>query len=252
MFGRTAFRLAGIALGALAITAVLPVQSASAQGGLFEALFGGLSRRAPQPPPLPPSATSFADPFGLFGNDRRSSSSDYGGGGTAYCVRTCDGRYFPLQRNANISPAELCKSFCPASKTMVFSGGKIDYATASNGTRYADMDTAITYREKIVDNCTCNGKDALGLARVDVVEDPTLRPVDIVATNEGFASYRGNGRSKSTDFTPINTATMAGELARRLAATKVTPASALEKVTPVAEETKQPVHSRSRSVQLSR
>ncbi len=246
MSSRTAYRLAGIALGVLAVTAVLPVQQASAQG-LFEALFGGFNRRAPAP--LPPSATSFADPFGLFGNERRSSSSGYGGGGMAYCVRTCDGRYFPLQRNASVSPAELCKSFCPASKTMVFSGGKIDYATASNGTRYADMDTAFTYREKIVDNCTCNGKDALGLARVNVADDPTLRPGDIVATNEGFASYRGNGRSKSADFTPINTAAMAGELGRRLAATKVTPASAPEKVTPVADDPK-PV--RGRSVQLSR
>ena len=52
------------------------------------------------------------------------------------CVRTCDGRFFPLQRSASASPAELCKSFCPAAKTEVFHGSKIDHAVGPGGTRY--------------------------------------------------------------------------------------------------------------------
>ena len=40
------------------------------------------------------------------------------------------------------------------------------------------------YRQKIVEGCTCNGKDSFGLARIDVASDPTLRPGDIVATGD--------------------------------------------------------------------
>ena len=98
-------------------------------------------------PPIPPA-------------DYSGGPTSGGGHGAAYCVRTCDGRYFPLQRNAGASPAELCKSFCPAAKTMVFSGSKIDHAVGPDGTRYADLDNAFAYRDKVVDNCTCNGKDA--------------------------------------------------------------------------------------------
>ena len=43
-----------------------------------------------------------------------------GGRSVAYCVRLCDGRYFPIQRHANASPAQLCSAFCPAAKTQVF------------------------------------------------------------------------------------------------------------------------------------
>ncbi len=37
-------------------------------------------------------------------------------------------------------------------------------------------------------NCTCNGRDAFGLASFDVKNDPTLRPGDIVSTKDGFCS----------------------------------------------------------------
>ena len=102
----------------------------------------------------------------------------------AYCVRLCDGRYFPIQRHANANPVQLCNAFCPAAKTQVFNGSQIDHAYAGNGARYADIDNAFVYREKIVDNCTCNGKDSFGLARIDISADPTLRQGDIVATGD--------------------------------------------------------------------
>ena len=61
--------------------------------------------------------------------------------------------------------------------------------SAQNGTRYADLDNAFAYRDKVSDSCSCNGKDGLGLARVETSGDPTLRPGDIVATNDGLATY---------------------------------------------------------------
>jgi hypothetical protein len=121
---------------------------------------------------------------------------------------------------------------------MVFSGSRIDTAVASNGTRYADLDQAFAYRDKVSDNCSCNGKDGLGLARVEVSGDPTLRPGDIVATNGGLAAF--SGKSGAAEFTPINTSS--SEWARRLSEVKIEPAPPGEKLEPVAEDDSRPAH----------
>jgi uncharacterized protein DUF2865 len=211
-------RVAALVLAALAIADVAP---ASAQG-FFELLFGRARPRAVQPESLPPQASAYADPFGPRESRRSDGESGITSGrGTAFCVRTCDGRYFPLQHHAGASPAELCRSFCPAAQTLVFSGGSITSAVAPNGTRYADLDNAFAYRDKVVDNCTCNGKDAFGLARMNPAVDPTLRPGDIVATNEGLANFRGKAAG-SAEFTPINTS--ASAWAQKLSQVKVRPA----------------------------
>jgi hypothetical protein len=221
----------GRACAALALAwfglAVPAAQPAVAQG-LFDALFGGGRPRYVRPEPLPPQASSFADPFGQGREYRRfdgyhsgPASGGYAGRGTVFCVRTCDGRYFPLQRHAGASPADLCRSFCPASKTLVFSGGNIASAVAPNGVRYADLDNAYAYRDRVVENCTCNGKDGLGLAQASAVTDPTLRPGDIVATNDGLVNFRGRAAS-SAEFTPIDPS--ASAWARKLSEIKVRPA----------------------------
>lgn len=211
---------------AMSLCAFAP-QTASAQG-LFDALFGGFNRQSRS---LPPQTSSFANPFDFERGERRSSGEHSSGGGQAYCVRTCDGRPFPLQRTAAMTPAELCKSFCPASKTMVFYGGKID--TASSGsTRYADLDNAFIYKEKLVEGCTCNGKDPVGLAQVSVVTDPTLRAGDIVATNGGLQTVRNTG-NKTAEFTPVS----AAQLGKQWAGLKVSPQPEPVKIEPVAEET---------------
>ena len=41
-------------------------------------------------------------------------------------MRLCDGRYFPIQRHAGLSPAQACSSFCPASATKIYSGSTIE------------------------------------------------------------------------------------------------------------------------------
>jgi hypothetical protein len=225
-------RSGGALLAALTICVAGATAPASAQGFL-DALFGSFRRHAP-----PPQSSSFADPLGLFGGDNRRAGGDSFGHGTVFCVRTCDGRYFPLQRHAGTTPADACRSFCPATKTMVFSGSKIDTAVAQNGTRYADLDSAFAYRDHVIDNCSCNGKDGLGLARVDTTGDPTLRPGDIVATTGGLATYNGSGKANSAEYTPINTSS--SEWAKRLADVKVEPAPPAEKIEPVANDDKKP------------
>jgi len=135
-----------------------------------------------------PQANAYTDPGAVMQERYGPASTPSIGGGTgqsvAYCVRLCDGRYFPMQRHGNATSIQLCNAFCPAAKTQVFNGSQIDHAAASNGARYTNLDNAFVYREKIVPGCTCNGKDAFGLAKIDVANDPTLRPGDIVASGD--------------------------------------------------------------------
>ena len=184
-------RIAALVLAAWAIGGVAP---ASAQG-FFESLFGRPQPRQIRPEPLPPQASAYADPFEPR-ESRRSEGSVYTGRGAAFCVRTCDGRYFPLQRHAGASPAEVCRSLCPAAKTMVFTGGNIDGAVAHNGTRYADLDNAFAYRDKVVPTAPATARTGSGSRAWRPAADPTLRPGDIVATNDGLATFHGKAAAR--------------------------------------------------------
>jgi len=207
---------AAIALAMLA----LPVGSASA-GDFFNFFFGG-SRPQSSGSQMP--ATAYADPSTPtpFENPalRDPSGQQSGAPEVAYCVRLCDGRYFPIQRHAGNNPVQLCSGMCPASKTKIFNGTEIDHATASDGKRYADLDNAFVYRQRLVDNCTCNGKDAFGTARVDLTSDPTLRVGDIIATVDGLAKVsRVPGARKTAAFTPIDPSTQVDNMMPRDEAT---------------------------------
>src|SRR5262249_9186930 len=113
---------------------------------------------------------------------------------------------FPIQRHGAATPVQLCNALCPASKTKVFSGGEITGAVASDGARYADLEHAFLFRQRLIANCTCNGKDAFGLAPIDVAADPTLRPGDMVATDKGVKTYTGaktKHGGQTAEFTPV-------------------------------------------------
>jgi hypothetical protein len=249
---------AGIVLAALASLWIGP--AAPAVANPLEALFG--SPRYIQPEPLPPHVRSYADPRHFERESRRSSHDTRGyggrtsyGAGRAFCVRTCDGRYFPLQRLNGASPAELCRSFCPASKTVVFFGSRIDHAVGPNGKRYADLDRAFAYRTRVFDNCSCNGKDGLGLARLNTIVDPTLRPGDIVATNAGLSTFRGkNAKSAKSashgEFSPIDPSSNAW--ARQLSEIKIRPAPPEQIVPATDKEAAQIVQQELRRAQLAR
>jgi uncharacterized protein DUF2865 len=131
----------------------------------------------------------------------------YSGGGQAYCVRTCDGRYFPISASDNQSRAASCNSFCPASETKVVYGGNIDNAATETGKPYSELPNAFRYRSEIVAGCTCNGKDQTGLAPVKIENDPTLRKGDLVAGADGLmvASRGADRRGASLNFSPAPT-----------------------------------------------
>jgi hypothetical protein len=198
--GRASAGVVGVLLLTFAVSS-----PASAQG-IFERIFGGLRRAIEAPSRLPESARGFVDPFTSLANainPPREQLRGEGGPAKAFCVRTCDGHFFPVQAHAGLSSAESCRAFCPASQTKLYGGSNIDHAVASNGSRYADLDNAFVYRQRLVDGCTCNGRDAFGLARIDSKSDPTLRPGDIVATASGLMAVTAN-KNNVADFTPVD------------------------------------------------
>jgi hypothetical protein len=212
-------RLARPFAGALVMLCLVAPEIASAQG-LLDMLFGGFRRSSAS---LPSGAQPYADPNGIPG--QQAAVPGEGGRSAAFCVRTCDGRFFPISRQSGATNIQICKSLCPASPTKVFSGSQISYASASDGSRYADLDNAFVYREKVVSGCTCNGKDAFGLAPLDAANDPTLRAGDIVATQDGLMTYRGrNSINQTADFTPVDSSSgLAPDMRRRLSDTKILP-----------------------------
>jgi Protein of unknown function (DUF2865) len=198
--------------GALAGAALAP---APARAGFFDFLFGNSQDKQPGPRPEsyaepPPAGIGRVAPAPLGPESVRPGSAA-GGRVIAYCVRLCDGEHFPLGHLTNATPVETCRAMCPASKTKVFYGSEIGSSVARDGAHYADLDTAFTYRKQLVANCTCNGRNAFGLAPFDVSSDPTLRPGDIVSTKDGLMAYAGKN-SQGDAYTPVDPATVANEL----------------------------------------
>jgi hypothetical protein len=154
--------------------------------GLFDALFRIFSGLPAQPP-----------------SDKKLDRGDT----VDYCVRLCDGRYFPMPRNVGMphsSPDKICNALCPASPTKVYTGSEIDQASAADGTSYSTLGNAFVYRERMIPDCTCTGKDIGGIVAMDIQSDPTLRPGDIVVTKNGVMVFKGSKQVpyQTSDFIP--------------------------------------------------
>ena len=206
--------------------AVLTVPDAALAEGLFDFLFGGAKQQARQAPP--PQANFFADPFGTQ-QAAPTPAPRVAGSGPAFCVRGCDGKYFPVHARGNATPAQLCQAFCPASATKVYFGSNIDYATSANGERYANSENAFAYRKALRADCTCNGKDPGGLAPIDISLDGSLRPGDVLATSSGLVAYSGVrvGNDQTAEFTPVSSYPgLTAEVRARLGEIKVAPVNA--------------------------
>src|SRR6266446_5586620 len=178
----------------------LAPRMASAEG-IFDFFFGGFQKQQRQGSG---QANFFADPFGLNQQPAPPPRPVASASGPAFCVRSCDGKYFPLARG-NATPVQMCQAFCPASATKVFFGSSIDGAYASNGERYAESENAFAYRKALRADCTCNGRDPAGLAPIDLTLDTSLRQGDIIATTNGLVAYSGvrAGGGQSAEFTPV-------------------------------------------------
>ncbi|GLH78398.1 hypothetical protein SSBR45G_33070 [Bradyrhizobium sp. SSBR45G] len=199
MNGRRVF--AAIAVATMASAGALAGPSAAGAQDFLQSLFGGVYAPQRQAPYI---RMPFADDAPAPRPAPRGEATSRSGGSAAWCVRTCDGRYFPLGATGDQSKEAACNSFCPAAKTEIVYGSSIDGATTEGGKSYSALPNAFRYRTEVVDGCTCNGKDHFGLAKVSIDNDPTLRKGDVVASDDGLkVANRSAGRkSAELNFSP--------------------------------------------------
>jgi hypothetical protein len=222
-------RATSVAAATLAASIMLVPGSVSAEG-LFDMFFGGGQKQ--QARQAAPQANFFADPFGLNQPQAQpapAAAPRVAGSGPAFCVRSCDGKYFPLTTRGNATLVQMCQAFCPTSATKVFYGSNIDSASAGNGERYADSENAFAYRKALRADCTCNGRSPTGLAPVDLALDTSLRSGDVVATTDGLVAYTGVrlGAEQAAEFTPVSSYPgLTASVRARLGEMKVAPVSA--------------------------
>ncbi|MBR0871732.1 DUF2865 domain-containing protein [Bradyrhizobium tropiciagri] len=131
------------------------------------------------------------------------------GGGRHFCVRTCDGRYFPLPQ-ADETASKTCEAVCPGAETRLYSGSDIESARSEQGETYKTLANAFRFQREIVPQCSCRSDAAAGLAAISIEDDMTLRTGDIVAANDGFkivaVSERQSGARRSILFRPLSSA----------------------------------------------
>lgn len=197
-----------LAVGLIAVTCLSALPAAQAAEDVFATPFvglgGGSGGRPPAPPPIrmPFANDGAAQDFPPRVETPRARVSS--GGGQAWCVRSCDGRYFPLSVSGDQSAA-TCHSFCPASETTVVHGSSIDGAATESGKSYSELPNAFRYRNELVAGCTCNGHDQVGLAPIKIDDDPTIRKGDIVAGADGLmVANRTAGSHAAQNFSPAS------------------------------------------------
>ncbi len=140
-------------------------------------------------------------------------SATGGGGHVTYCVRTCDGFFFPLSNPTGSDKADeaACNRVCPTAETKLYNGQigvDIDDARSrQTGRRYAAMPQAFAYRSSFNPSCSCNG-GRLGLTTAATVAgDRTLKVGDIVMTEKGMRVFIGGQMPyREANFTSIDRA----------------------------------------------
>jgi hypothetical protein len=196
-------RVRGAAVAVSGLIAVMLLPANAQAQNLLESLFNAIGGRTASAPAPSASASNRPDTGAWDFLDRKGGqggeqSASTGGVETTYCVRLCDGRYFPLPRktgSVTMSNAQICTAMCPAAKTAVFNGSVIERAVGENGKPYSSLQTAFLYRDKTVSDCTCK-HGGPGVASLDPKNDPTLRRGDIVVTREGPMVFTGDERAK--------------------------------------------------------
>lgn len=191
------------------------VAPAPASAGLIELLFGGGQPARAPVAPAPFETMTRTSPGGAAPRART--------GGQAYCVRTCDGFFFPAPggTSAQISPQALCDEVCPGSAVYRLSGRGpnegIDEARGPAGERYGDLPSAYSYRKTVTPACGCGTAIRQDWA-LRALSDGTLRRGDLVVTEEGASVFRGTGKRLPTsdDFVDLRApdATAPGHLAQ--------------------------------------
>ena len=99
-----------IVIAAALVAPLLMAPGAASAEGLFDFLFGGAPRHQ-QPSP---AVDSFANPFAPDQQQPVAPKPAAAGGRyAAFCVRSCDGKYFPLLTKAGDASLNVTHADCP-------------------------------------------------------------------------------------------------------------------------------------------
>lgn len=242
-------RIAALRRLALAILALASLSSPAAAQGFFEQLFGGggypqdpypshygagrsWSRhgaRAPSPA-WRAAATQGGAPRRQ--ESERAPLADAASSARSYCVRECDGYFFPIGLYNGAadaaSHARACERLCPGAHASLYvmraGSDKIEDAVAARGGgTYARLLASIQRREEGEKeaSCACRAAEAPQEAASALYLDPTLRRGDAVMTAHGVEVFHGGARFPYTrrDFQPLaQSRDVAADARRRLAA----------------------------------
>jgi hypothetical protein len=186
--------------------------ASSGRGFGFFSLFGGRSRDVPEITVRPPETAR--DRSRSEAEQSRSASGENVGGARAFCVRTCDGYFFPAgpatSGEARTAQQSSCSSMCPGAEVQLYSvgnRGSIEDAVNARGQTYSALGTAFRFRQGLERTCSCQGLATAGLARLPITHDVTLRAGDVVVTETGVQVFRGAPRFpyRAQDFVAART-----------------------------------------------
>lgn len=206
--------------------------SSRAEAGLLDFLFGSDPEPVQMAPQRAPdsAARRRARVQGdlRFGQPREGSgfaSTNAGG----FCVRTCDGYFFPLIKSTRASRQQSCELACPSAQMELYDGGSIETARNSKGQRYSALPAAFAFRDKANSSCACNDPStSQAFFEKTARNDPTLQSGDILVEETGAFVYR------SDKFVPLGNASFMSSamrdrlraMLRRTASMKAPPAQA--------------------------
>jgi hypothetical protein len=191
--------------------------------GIMDRLFGDQSRdRAPR---MTPDSRAIGTPLAFWRSDeprrqsggrdrivrdRASGSVLPSGSYRTFCVRTCDGYYFPMSPSSTREDMERdeknCQAACPGAETaLYFHADDVEDAEAmisrANGKTYEKLKTAFVYRDASTlkaPQCTCGQSGGLQLASAAFdkgeKKKPMLLPInrpDPMADPETLANAEG-------------------------------------------------------------
>jgi hypothetical protein len=211
--------------------------------GLLDFLFGSDPEPAPRAPVRRDSTPSrrvkaravgelrFAKPRdGLPGGGSGFSSEPRAGG---FCVRTCDGYFFPLIKSTKATRQQSCALACPAAPMEIYDGATIETARSYKGQRYSALPVAFAFRDRAKTKCACNDpQSSQAFFEKTARSDPTLQSGDIVVEDNGAFVYSGS------NLVPLSNASfMSTQIRDRLRAmlrrtAAVRPASSENKANP--------------------
>ncbi len=121
------------------------------------------------------------------------------GGLQPVCVRLCDGFFFPLSGASSREGAqEMCQAQCPAAPARVFyrnSGADVGEASDEDGRTYSSLPTALKYRTKMDQTCTCRKAGESWAATLKPAEEKVSGETGDVTVTEKSADEIAKGKS---------------------------------------------------------